>query len=251
MADLEKLRVKIFADGANLEDIAKLSGNPLIKGFTTNPTLMRKANVRDYRTFARDVLAIVPDCPVSFEVFSDEFLEMEQQAFEIASWGKNVYVKIPVSNTRGEFSGLLIERLSSAGVQVNVTALLTTNQVEKVASHLSDDTKSFVSVFAGRIADTGCDPVPIMAEAVKLLRVRQQTELIWASPRELLNIFQADTVGCHIITVTSDMLAKLQLVGKDLDAFSLETVMMFRRDALEAGYSIDVGHRNVQRKVGA
>jgi transaldolase len=251
MVDLQELRVKLFADGADLRTIVQLYDNPLIKGFTTNPTLMRKANVHDYRAFALDVLAVVPDRPVSFEVFSDEFLEMEQQAFEIASWGENVYVKIPVSNTRGEFSGQLIERLSSAGVQMNVTALLTTNQVEKVVSHLSDDTKSFVSVFAGRIADTGRDPMPIMAEAVKLLGSRQNVELIWASPRELLNIFQADAVGCHIITATSDVLAKLHFIDKDLDTFSLETVMMFRRDALEAGYTIDVSHRNVQRKVRA
>ena len=240
MPDLRDLKIKIFADSADLDTISQMSKNPLIKGFTTNPTLMRKANVRDYRIFACEVLRIVPDRPVSFEVFSDDFPEMEQQALEIAAWAQNVYVKIPITNTHGEFSGPLIRRLSAAGVQVNVTALLTADQVAKVASSLSDDTKSFVSVFAGRIADTGRDPIPIMAQAVELLSSQSKAELIWASPRELLNIFQADSVGCHIITATSDVLAKLHLVGKDLDTFSLETVQMFRRDALEAGYTIEI-----------
>ena len=240
MSDLRDLRVKIFADGADLEDISRLSENPLIKGFTTNPTLMRKANVPDYRTFAADVLSIVGGRPVSFEVFSDEFPEMEQHALEIASWGENIYVKIPVTNTRGEFSGPLIQRLLASGVQVNITALMAIGQVEKVAAHLSQDTKSIVSVFAGRVADTGIDPIPVMAKAVELLRPWPKAELIWASPRELLNIFQADSVGCHIITATSDVLAKLHLVGKDLDAYSLETVQMFRSDAVDAGYNIEV-----------
>ena len=240
MPDLSDLKVKIFADGADLKDIARLSQDPLIKGFTTNPTLMRKANVSSYRDFAVDLLAIVPDRPVSFEVFSDEFAEMEQQAHEVASWGNNIYVKVPVTNTRGEFSGPLVKRLSADGVQLNVTALMTAAQVEKVRDCLSNDTKSIVSVFAGRIADTGRDPMPIMARAVELLSSRPKAELIWASPRELLNIFQADAVGCHIITATSDVLAKLQGVGKDLDKFSLETVQMFRRDALAAEYFIKV-----------
>jgi len=240
MPDLNSLRIKIFADGADLEDISRLSQNPLISGFTTNPTLMRAANVRDYKGFAEDVLSIIGDRPVSFEVFSDEFTEMEHQALEIASWGENIYVKIPVSTTRGEFSGPLIHRLSARGVQVNVTAIMTTDQVQEVASCLSSDTKSIVSLFAGRVADTGRDPVPMMSRAVDLLRTRPRAELIWASPRELLNIFQADSVGCHIITVTSGVLAKLNLVGKDLDAYSLETVQMFRGDALEAGYTIDI-----------
>jgi len=240
MPDLGDLKIKIFADGADLSVIVRMSKDPLIKGFTTNPTLMRKANVRDYRAFAFEVLKIVPDRPVSFEVFSDDFPEMEQQALEIAAWGENVYVKIPVTNTHGELSGPLIRRLSAAGVQVNVTALLTADQVTKVANCLSDDTRSFVSVFAGRIADTGRDPIPIMAQAVKLLSSQPKAELIWASPRELLNIFQADSVGCHIITATSDVLAKLHLVGKDLDTFSLETVQMFRQDALKAGYTIEI-----------
>ena len=240
MPDLNDLRVKIFADGADIAEIQKLSQNPLIKGFTTNPTLMRKANVVNYREFALGVLSIVPDRPVSFEVFSDEFPEMEQQALELASWGENVYVKIPVSNTRGEFSGPLVQRLTAAGVQVNVTALMTVTQVEQVANCLSDNTDSIVSVFAGRIADTGRDPVPVMSQAVSVLSSHPKAELIWASPRELLNIFQADSIGCHIITATSDVLVKLQGVGKDLDQFSLETVQMFRQDALAAEYTIDV-----------
>ncbi len=240
MTDLTKLRVKIFADGADLEVMSQLSQNQFIKGFTTNPTLMRKANVRDYRAFALEALKIIPNLPVSFEVFSDDFSEMEQQAYEIASWGANVYVKIPVTNTRGQFSGMLIKRLSDAGVQINVTALMTSDQVAKVANCLANYTNCFVSVFAGRIADTGRDPVPIMEKAVVLLRAHPKAELIWASPRELLNIFQADSVGCHIITATSDVLAKLHLVGKDLDDFSLETVKMFRDDALKAGYTIKI-----------
>ncbi len=239
MTDLSNLHIKIFADGADLKTIAQLSGNPLIRGFTTNPTLMRKAGVPDYRAFAKEVLAIVPDRPVSFEVFSDDFLEMERQAFEIASWGGNVNVKIPVTNSKGEFSGPLIRRLSGNGVQVNVTALMTANQVEKVAMCLSDTTKSFVSVFAGRIADTGRDPMPIMSKAVELLWLRSQTELIWASPRELLNIFQADSIGCHIITATNDVLAKLTRVGKGLEKYSLETVQMFWQDALKLGFTIE------------
>jgi len=239
MTELKDLNIKIFADGADLEDISRLAENPSIRGFTTNPTLMRKANVRDYRAFALDVLSIVGDRPVSFEVFSDEFPEMEQQALEISDWGKNVYVKIPVTNTRGEFSGPLVTRLSHSGVQLNVTAILALHQVEKVAACLSDETNSIVSVFAGRIADTGRDPIPFMAQAVEFLRPCPRAELIWASPRELLNVFQADSIGCHIITATSDVLAKLKLVGKDLDQYSLETVQMFRQDALEAGYSIE------------
>lgn len=244
MAELGQLKIKIFADGADLNTISEMSRNPLIEGFTTNPTLMRKANVRDYRSFAQEVISIVSDRPVSFEVFSDDFEEMERQALEIASWAENVYVKIPVTNTRGESSGPLIRRLSSAGVQVNVTALLTLDQVAQVAKCMSGSSKSFISVFAGRIADTGRDPTPIMAQAVRLLRPQPSIELIWASPRELLNIFQADSVGCHIITATNDVLAKLPLVGKDLQDFSLETVQMFRQDAVKAGYYIEVspGH---------
>ena len=241
----EDLRVKLFADGADLKGIAEMARHPLIKGFTTNPTLMRKAGVTEYRRFAQEVLAVVPERPVSFEVFSDEFAEMERQALEIASWGRNVYVKIPVTNTRAEFSGPLIQHLSAAGVQLNVTALMTPQQVADVAAGFTPGTSNFVSVFAGRIADTGRDPVPLMAQAVQILRATPGAELIWASPRELLNIFQAEAIGCHIITVTSDVLAKLPLVGKDLLAFSLETVQMFRHDALKAGLSLDVTQPSV------
>lgn len=245
MPDIKDLKVKLFADGADLDVITRMSENPLIKGFTTNPTLMRKAGVRDYRAFALEVLRVVTDRPVSFEVFSDDFEEMELQAREIASWGPNVFVKIPVTNTKNESSGPLIKRLSNAGVQLNVTALMTANQVVDVLSNLSDRTKNFISVFAGRIADTGRDPMPIMTECVRAMSGYPQTELIWASPRELLNVFQADEVGCHVITATDDILKKLELVGKDLDAFSLETVYMFWQDAAKAGYTIDVGQTAV------
>lgn len=239
MNQLESLNVKIFADGAELSVIEQMSRNPLIKGFTTNPTLMRKAGVDNYCTFAKDVLSIVRDRPVSFEVFSDEFWEMEEQACEIASWGENVYVKIPVTNTRCEFSGSLLKRLSRSGVQVNVTALMTLNQLEDVLNCLDPNIKGFISIFAGRIADTGRDPVPVMVEAVQMMKSHPHLELIWASPRELLNIFQAEAAGCHVLTATNDILQKLNLVGKDLDTFSLETVQMFRQDALSAEYSIE------------
>jgi transaldolase len=204
---------------------------------------MRKAGVTDYRAFALEMLQIVGDRPVSFEVFSDEFEEMERQALEIASWGKNVYVKIPVTNTRREFAGDLIRRLSSAGVQLNVTALLTNEQVARVLDCLSPSVNCYVSVFAGRIADTGRDPVPLMAKAVHLLKANPKAELIWASPRELLNIFHAESVGCHVITVTSDILSKLPLVSKDLDDYSLDTVKMFYRDAVSAGFQIEIRSR--------
>ncbi len=239
MHDLQNLKVRIFADGADLDGITNHSRNPLIRGFTTNPTLMRKAGVSDYRAFARDVLHVIGGRPVSFEVFSDEFAEMERQAREIASWAPNVFVKIPVTNTRREFSGALIERLARAGVQLNITAIMTLDQVRRVLHHLQPETRSYVSVFAGRIADTGRDPVPLMAEAVRLLQVNPQAELIWASPRELLNIFHAEAVGCQVITVTHEILGKLAQVGKDLDEFSLETVQMFYRDAQRAGFRIE------------
>jgi len=239
MKPLNELKVKIFADGADLKVISNLSRNPLIKGFTTNPTLMRKAGISDYRAFAREVLNVVGGRPISFEVFSDEFAEMEKQAGEIAAWGKNVYVKIPVTNTRREFAGKLIQRLAQAGVQLNITALLTSAQVKEVLHCLSPDTRSYISVFAGRIADTGRDPVPLMAEAVELLKTNPQAELIWASPRELLNIFHAEAVGCQVITVTHDILNKLSLVGKDLAEYSLDTVKMFYQDALSAGFRIE------------
>jgi transaldolase len=249
MDGLNRLRVKIFADGADLDGILKMYANPLIKGFTTNPTLMRKAGVRDYAEFARRVLAAVPDRPISFEVFADEPEEMVRQARVIAAWGDNVNVKIPVMNTKREFTGRVIETLSSEGIVVNVTAVFTLEQVRRVTELLAPGTGAIVSVFAGRIADTGCDPVPHMAEAVKILKDRPRAELIWASPRELLNIFQADAVGCHIITVTNDVLAKLGLVGKDLDAYSLETVEMFYHDASAAGFSIETEGPRLMRGV--
>jgi transaldolase len=234
------LTIKLFADGADLATIAQMAADPRIQGFTTNPTLMRKAGVRDYAGFAREVLAIVPDRPVSFEVFSDSFPEMKQQALTIASWGSNVYVKIPVTNTRGQSSAPLIKELTRAGVQVNVTALLTSDQVAEVVENLAPETRSFVSVFAGRIADTGRDPLPTMRKAMELLLACPRAELIWASPRELLNIFQADSIGCHVITATKDILAKLPMVGKNLNTLSLETVQMFYQDAQSAGFSIDI-----------
>ena len=240
VANVNDLRVKLFADGAELEVIRKMAANPLIKGFTTNPTLMRKAGISDYVAFARDALRVVPDLPISFEVFSDDFAEMEVQALEIASWGSNVFVKIPITNTRGESAAPLVSRLSAAGVQLNVTAILTEAQVAGIAAVLSPRTACFVSVFAGRIADTGCDPLPIIARSLALLRHLPLAEVIWASPRELLNVFQADAVGCHVITATADVLNKLSLVGKDLTAYSLETVEMFRKDAVAAGFTIPV-----------
>lgn len=240
MMDIRTLTVKLFADGADLAGIKEMAANPAIKGFTTNPTLMRKAGITDYRAFALQVLAAIGGRPISFEVFADDFAAMEAQAREIASWGPNVNVKIPVTTTRGEFCGALIETLSRAGVQLNVTAVMTVDQVERIASHLAPETAAIVSVFAGRIADTGVDPVPLMAEAVRVLKSRPKAELIWASPRELLNIFQADAIGCHIITATNDILKKLTLVGKDLEQYSLETVEMFWRDATAAGYEIKV-----------
>ncbi len=232
------LRIKIFADGANLESMLALAQKPYISGFTTNPTLMRQAGVADYRAFAHEVLKAIPDRPISFEVFADEFAEMERQAREIASWGKNVYVKIPVSTTRGETSYDLIRRLAQGGLQLNVTALMTLAQVREVSAALGNHAPACVSVFAGRIADTGRDPVSLMAAAVELLRPYPRQELIWASPRELLNVFQADAVGCQIITVTPDVLKKLALVGKDLDEFSLDTVRMFHDDGKAAGFRL-------------
>ena len=235
---LADLSVKIFADGADKVGMLELHRNPLIKGFTTNPTLMRRAGVSDYRAFAHEILAAIPDRPISFEVFSDEFGEMERQALEISSWSDNVYVKIPVTNTRGDSSCDLVRRLSRAGVRLNVTAMLALDQVRHISQCLAEGPSSFVSVFAGRVADTGHDPVPLMAAAVELLRPYPNLELIWASPRELLNIFQADAIGCHIVTVTHDILRKLPLVGKDLHERSLETVQMFYDDAQQAGYTL-------------
>lgn len=238
MTPVSELNVEIFADGADIDGISEMAANPLIKGFTTNPTLMRRAGISDYESFARDVLEVVTELPVSFEVFADDFDEMASQALEIASWGSNVNVKIPITNTKGDSSADLVERLSKSGVSVNVTALMELSQVETVAARLEPDVPAFVSVFAGRIADTGRDPIPVMADAVACLQEKPAARLIWASPRELLNIFHAEQCGCHVITVTNDVLAKLPMIGKNLTEYSLETVEMFYSDAQSAGYSI-------------
>ena len=235
---LSQLKVKLFADGADKAGMLRMLDNPLIKGFTTNPTLMRSAGISNYESFARDILSEIKHHPVSFEVFSDEFAEMERQAHKIAEWGPNVYVKIPVTNTRREPSYALVERLSRAGLKINVTAIMTVRQVQDAAAALVDSPGAYVSVFAGRIADSGRDPVPIMCQAVSDLRVAPNAELIWASPREVLNIFQADAIGCHVITLTTDILKKLSNVGKDLDTYSLETVQMFHDDAARAGFEL-------------
>ncbi len=235
---LEDLRVRIYADGADRQQMLAAYRNPLVRGFTTNPTLMRAAGVADYEAFARDILAAIPDRPISFEVLADDFAGMERQARRIASWGEQVFVKIPITDTRGQSSCPLVERLTHSGVQVNVTALLTLEQVRAVARAVAGGGPCYVSVFAGRIADTGRDPVPLMAAALALLRPCPAAQLLWASPREVLNIFQADAIGCPIITVTPPLLQKLELAGRDLERLSLETVAMFRRDAQAAGYEL-------------
>lgn len=238
MKKLEELNVKIFADGADRSGMLEMHDKPFIKGLTTNPTLMKKAGIADYRAFCKDILTQIRTKPLSFEVFSDDFLEMERQAEEIASWGSNVYVKIPVTNTKGETCYALVKRLASGQVKLNVTALMTLAQVRDVVAVLQPNVPSYVSVFAGRIADTGRDPVPLMAAAIEVLKLAPASELIWASPRELLNIFQADEIGCHVITVTNDILKKLSLVGYDLDTYSLDTVKMFFNDAVAAGFKL-------------
>lgn len=232
------LKIKLFADGADKASIVSLSRNPAIAGFTTNPTLMRKSGISDYEGFARGILEVIADRPISFEVFSDDFSEMLRQGRKIASWGSNVYVKVPVTNTKGEFASEVIRSLAREGVKLNVTALMTLNQVKRVAEELDGGVPACISVFAGRVADTGIDPSPVMRDAVDYLKAYPAFELIWASPRELLNIFQADAVGCHIITATPDILKKLELVGKDLLEYSLDTVKMFHGDALAAGFTI-------------
>ena len=233
-----KLKVKLFADGAEKAGMVEMYNNPLISGFTTNPTLMKKAGITDYKTFAKDILTVIKDKPISFEVFSDDFAEMEKQALKIASWGKNVFVKIPVTNTKGNSSVDIIEKLSRAGVKINVTAMMTVEQVKIVLPYLAKGPGGYVSVFAGRIADAGVDPMPIMAEVVELLKDCKDIELIWASPRELYNVVQANEIGCHIITATNDILKKLPSLGKNLTEFSLDTVKMFYNDAKSAGYTI-------------
>jgi transaldolase len=236
MKTLSDLRVAIFADGAEKAGMLEMYAKPYIKGFTTNPTLMHKAGVRDYEKFARDILEAIPDRPISFEVFADDFTEMARQARKIATWGANIRVKIPITNTRRQSAVPLCKRLAQEGIPLNVTALFKLEQVRAVIDAVKGGAPTYVSVFAGRIADTGVDPVPLMAEAVRRLTAAPNTELIWASPRELLNIFQADAIGCHIITVTNDILQKLSLIAKDLDDYSLDTVKMFYNDGTAAGF---------------
>lgn len=238
MKKIEQLKVKIFADGADKDGMLEMYEKPFIKGLTTNPTLMKKAGITDYRAFCKDILISINNKPLSFEVFSDDFSEMERQALEIASWGENVYVKIPVTNTKQENCYALVKKLAEQKVKLNVTALMTLDQVKNVVASLDPHIPSFVSVFAGRVADTGRDPLPMMEKAVDLLKVAPASELIWASPRELLNIFQADEIGCQVITVTNDILKKLPLVGYNLDEYSLDTVKMFYKDAVEAGFRL-------------
>ena len=238
MKKVEDLKVKIFADGADKSSMLEMHQKPFIKGLTTNPTLMNKAGIRDYQAFCKDILLYIKDKPLSFEVFSDDFEEMERQALEIASWGDNVYVKIPITNTKSETCYALVKRLTKNKVKLNVTALMTLDQVSHVVAALDKSVPSYISIFAGRIADTGRDPLPIMSEALKLMSANPLSELIWSSPRELLNIFQADDVGCHVITVTNDILKKLSLVGYDLDKYSLDTVKMFYKDAVNARFKL-------------
>jgi transaldolase len=238
VTDIKKLKVKLFADGADKSGMLEMYAKPYIKGFTTNPTLMRKVGIADYELFAKDILAAIPDRPISFEVFADEFAEMERQARRITTWGKHVSVKIPITNTKRESSIPVVRKLSQDGIALNVTAMFTLDQVRAVVDAVRGGASCYVSVFAGRIADTGADPVPLMREAVARLRSAPNAELIWASPRELLNIFQADEIGCHVITVTNDILKKLSLVGKSLEDYSLETVKMFYDDGKAAGYKL-------------
>jgi transaldolase len=238
--DIDRVKVELFVDGANLDAIRRAAADRRVKGFTTNPTLMRVANVSDYKAFAIEALKIVENRPISLEAFADDLPGLELQARELATWGPNVYVKIPVTTTAGTSTGPIIATLSAAGIKLNVTAILTLDQVERVSQSLAENTPAIVSVFAGRIADTGRDPMPLMAEALRLLRNRPRSKLLWASARELLNIFQAEAVGCHIITVHDDLFKKLDIVGKDLDQYSRETVTMFHKDALAAGYSIPI-----------
>lgn len=236
--NINDLKIKLFADGANVDEMLSLAEKPYIKGFTTNPTLMRKAGVSDFEKFALQVLEKISDRPISFEVFSDDFDEMERQAHIIHNWGDNVYIKIPISNTLAIPSYPLIRKLGEDGLKLNVTAIMTLEQIHRVCQSLNDDAPAIISVFAGRIADTGRDPIPILQQAVEMVSTRPHIELLWASPRELLNIVQADLIGCHIITATNNILTKLHLIGKELEDYSLETVQMFYSDAKSAGYSL-------------
>jgi transaldolase len=238
MTGSHKFRIKLFADGADIQEMIQEYEKGIVQGFTTNPTLMKKAGVRNYEEFAKSALKIIPDLPISFEVFSDDFSEMEREAKKIAFWGENVYIKIPITNTKGESSIPLIEKLSHEGLKINVTAILTYDQVSGAFNALSSSTPAIISVFAGRVADTGVDPIPIMQQSSQLLKSKPNIELLWASSRELLNLFQAEQCGCHIITITNDILKKLALVGKSLDELSLDTVKMFYNDAHSSGYKI-------------
>ena len=238
MVTANDLQVQIFADGADIEGIRTLRSNPLIKGFTTNPTLMKQAGIKDYLKFSKEVIQVIDGLPISLEVFSDDFAEMKTQALKLSALGSNVNVKIPITNTKSESSSKLVSELAKEGVSLNVTALFTLKQVDDTVAALQGSRKSYISVFAGRIADAGIDPMPIMEGALQLMRSEKQLELIWASPREVLNIVQADQIGCHVITVTHDLLKKLPGLGKDLTEFSLETVAMFANDAKNAGYTL-------------
>ena len=244
MTALADLKVKIFADGADRDRVEAMCVEPWVRGFTTNPTLMRAAGVDDYESFARDLLELVPDKPISFEVIADDLGEIERQARLIATWGDNVYVKVPITTTRGEPTGEVVRRLSASAVMVNVTAIMTLDQVEDAASWLAGGPGGYVSVFAGRIADSGRDPIPIMSAALERLVPHPHEELIWASPREVLNVVQADAIGCHVITVTDEILKRLPNLGRALDDYSLDTVRMFHRDAEDAGYTLDIDSRD-------
>ena len=243
MRKLENLNIKIFADGANFENIIKLNSNPLIKGFTTNPTLMKKEGISNYEYFAKKILNIIKIKPISFEVFADEYNEIYKQAQEISSWGSNVNVKIPITYTNGESTFELVRSLSQIGVICNITAIFTIEKLKKILEAIDSKTPAILSVFAGRVADTGVDPVPIIKEAVNLARSKPKVEILWASPREILNIFQAEDSGCHIITVAHEILDKLKIINKNLEDFSLETVSMFHKDAKNAGYKIDTKNK--------
>ena len=238
MKKVEDLKIKIFSDGADKKDMLAMNSKTFIKGLTTNPTLMKKAGIKDYETFAKDILSTIKEKPISFEVFSDDFDDMEKQAMEIASWAANVYVKIPITNTKKESSKELVQRLAKKKVKLNITAIMTLDQVKTVLSALDNKVPSVISVFAGRIADTGKDPIPLMKECLKEMKINPKSELLWASPRELLNIIQADQIGCHIITVTKDIIKKLQFISYNLEEYSLDTVKLFYKDAAEAGFKI-------------
>ena len=238
MKKISDLKIKIFSDGADINTMLEMYRKPLIKGLTTNPTLMNKAGIRDYRAFCKEILLSIKDKPLSFEVFSDDFREMERQAMEIASWGENVYVKIPITNTKKDSCTNLVRNLTKQKVKVNVTAIMTLDQVSSVIEVLDATIPSYISIFAGRIADTGRNPIPIMVSSLSLMKSNPLAELIWASPRELLNIFEADEIGCHIITVTNDILKKISLIGYDLENYSLDTVKMFYNDAVVAGFKL-------------